>query len=153
MPQPRLVDIKRRLDTVLEDAAKVYYRALAAAENNTWSDHHAQALTKRVLTISELLACCTDGRWYGMLGEETLEGMLDYTLESEELLMKTAAPNNECRDEQIRTSSDRWLLARRLKIDGVGYQHDIVCTNPAFGFRQLDEWENKLRASLLRVAA
>ena len=38
----------------------------------------------------------------------------------------------------------RYEVIRKVKVGTVTYSKTIECNNPAWGFRQLDEWEHQL---------
>lgn len=47
----------------------------------------------------------------------------------------------------------KYVVWRRVEIDGAFHYREIVCTNPAFGYRVLGEWEAGLRLDSRKAAA
>ena len=149
-------DIKRRIDLIVDDVTRVYVRAKAAYHNGTWSYHHRDALTRRHDLISEWLAHCSDGRYYGLVEADILGGMRSFITEAEALLMAAPQPKHGLIDvassEPVRLKwgwHTQWAMSRELTINGKTFEHAVVVTNPASGRRQLDQWEQDLLATEL----
>ena len=117
-----------------------------------FSAEHLAGVLRGQVTLAKYLAEHSDKRL--ILHFDTLLLMRNYEQIGADLLACYCALQGDRHEERVRSPSGRYAMSRRLIIADRAYEHAVVCTNPAVGAIQLDQWKDDLRHSLhVRMAA
>lgn len=129
--------IGHSVEAVMKTAARQY------------PDHHLDAVAHAQRTIAAQLARFEDGPGYNLdlCPDHFLCPLANYEEMAANLLEDIAYLRGERQEEAIKTPTGMWTLMRTISIDGQTFRHAALCTNPAVGSRDLDQWEHELRNS------
>ena len=147
MPTPLNRIEQRALQASLNDAVSAIDEGRWAWANGTFSAAHMSLVTTGHTGLIKLQAEHRDKRL--VLCEDTLQAMTDYEDIAAGLLAAFDSLHTDRKQESVKTPSGAWAVSRRILLRDRAYQHALVCTNPAVGIRELDQWESELRQSKL----
>jgi hypothetical protein len=125
--------------------------AMEAFDDAELTEAHVEALARAQHNAVWLMAYYTDGLGFGVLDEETIDILWDYSELACDLMERIMA-NSSIDLTPKRLEPGRYLLTRRLTDTQPMIETSVKCTNPAVGLLQLDAWEQKCRASLAENA-
>lgn len=120
-----------------------------AWQMGAFDSNHVQRLTSSRNNMIKILAHHRDKVL--LLDVDTIELMCQYEELAGNLLEGAAqlTAGDARKEEAIKTPTGNWAVSRRLLINDKSYEHALVVTNPAVAQKQLDEWEQKLRQSVV----
>lgn len=151
---PEALDLSKYDDVIalINRTANEVNRARVAFNKAKLTGKHVQNLARAQTNATWLMAYYTDGAGYGLLDDEVMEILWDCGELASKMLEKIMATGTVDL-EPVRIAPGRYRLTRKLTDANPVIETSIDCTNPAYGYLKLNEWEDKCRAALAENAA
>lgn len=143
---------RQAMQRALDEAACAIDNGHIAWERGAFGPENIAGIMHAQITLARYIADFEDKQRPHI----DTEAMRAYEQMAADLLDGIAALNAPDRiEDRVQSPTGSWIMSRRFVLDERQHEHAVVCNNPAVCSRELDLWENEIRAAapLLRNAA